>query len=158
MQTGPSAAADSAPPARRPSLRESVPPVQLESSAMPLRSLPASGPSSAAGQPASQAGASTRTSERPRRDSLAPGARESLPRASTPPMRRPPLLAAPPVRAAEPSTGAARREGLLLAAYVVVFVVGVWTVVVSELSPPEPATLRPQTVTPPTQSSLPAGK
>ena len=61
------------------------------------------------------------------------------------------------VRVDEPSRGAARREGVLLAAYVVLFVIGVWTVVVAELSPQEPDNLHPQTVTAPPQKPQSAG-
>jgi hypothetical protein len=57
----------------------------------------------------------------------------------------------------EPSRGAARREGVLLAGYVVLFVIGVWTVVVAELSPQEPDSLHPQAVTAPTQKPQSAG-
>jgi len=46
---------------------------------------------------------------------------------------------------------------VLLTAFVVLFVVGVWTVVVAELSPQEPDNLHPQTVTMPTQKPQSAG-
>ncbi len=39
----------------------------------------------------------------------------------------------------DPSEGARRRETLLLAAYLVLAAVGVWTVVVSELATQDPA-------------------
>lgn len=39
----------------------------------------------------------------------------------------------------DPTTGAARREGLLLAAFCALFVIGVWTVVASEFGAQEPA-------------------
>ena len=58
----------------------------------------------------------------------------------------------------EPTEGARRREGLLLAGYAVLFVVGVWTVLLSQLATPEPAPRDTPTVTPPTNPSSPAAK
>jgi hypothetical protein len=46
---------------------------------------------------------------------------------------------------------------VLLGAFAVLFVIGVWTVVVAELSPQEPDNLHPQTVTVPTQKPQPTG-
>jgi hypothetical protein len=63
----------------------------------------------------------------------------------------------PAIRPDEPSQGAARREGFLLGAFVVLFVIGVWTVIVAEFSPQEPDNLHPQTVTLPTQKPQSAG-
>ena len=63
-----------------------------------------------------------------------------------------------PVRAPEPSHGANRREGLLLAGYVLLFLIGVWTVVVSELSPQQPAAPTNLNVMPPTQQTKADGK
>jgi len=58
----------------------------------------------------------------------------------------------------EPTRGARLREGILLVAYACLFVAGVWTVVVSELSTQEPAPLHPQTVAAPTKNDAPSGK
>jgi hypothetical protein len=95
------------------------------------------------------------------RKSFPPPRRESVPggRPSGVPARMQTARVAskPFVRPAEPSVGAARREGVLLAAFAVLFVVGVWTVVVAELSPQEPDNLHPQTVTLPTQKPQAAG-
>jgi hypothetical protein len=63
-----------------------------------------------------------------------------------------------PARAPLPSVGANRREGLLLAAYAVLFVIAVWTVVVSELAPDAPAARSGPNVTPPTPSAQQVGK
>lgn len=60
---------------------------------------------------------------------------------------------APSPRPQEPSQGAARREGVLLVAYLILFVVGVWSVVASELGPQEPASTPKQSVTPATEKS-----
>lgn len=60
--------------------------------------------------------------------------------------------------AADPARGARRREGMLLAAYALLFLIGVWTVAVSELSPQEPSSLHPSTVRPPTQGPQHTGK
>ncbi|MDB4989074.1 MAG: hypothetical protein JWN04_4252 [Myxococcaceae bacterium] len=54
-------------------------------------------------------------------------------------------------REQNPEHGARRREGLLLGAYAVMFVVGVWTVAVAELAPPQPLSTRPSIVTQPTE-------
>ena len=56
-------------------------------------------------------------------------------------------------RLSEPTHGARRREGLLLVGYVLVLMIGVWTVVVSELGVQEPASAHGETVTSRTQKS-----
>jgi len=53
----------------------------------------------------------------------------------------------------EPTYGAGRREGVLLGAYALLLIVGVWTVVVSELGTQEPASVGSESVTSPTQKS-----
>jgi hypothetical protein len=53
----------------------------------------------------------------------------------------------------EPTFGARRREGLLLAGYLLALVVGVWTVVASELGAQEPASGHAEKVAPPTKNS-----
>lgn len=53
----------------------------------------------------------------------------------------------------EPTRGARRREGLLLVGYLLVLLIGVWTVVASELGVQEPASAHGETVTPRTQKS-----
>jgi hypothetical protein len=58
----------------------------------------------------------------------------------------------------EPTDGARRREGLLLGGYAVLFVIGVWTVVVSQLAAPEPAARDTAGVPLPTNKSGSAGK
>lgn len=57
----------------------------------------------------------------------------------------------------DPSEGARLREGLLLGAYAVLLGVGVWTVVVAELSSQDPATAHPQVVTETTEKPPPSG-
>ena len=57
-----------------------------------------------------------------------------------------------------PLAGARRREGLLLAGYILLFVIGVWTVVASELGAQDPASLHSKTVGEPTEKSAPSGK
>lgn len=63
-----------------------------------------------------------------------------------------------PVQAADPARGARRREVFLLAAYGVLFIIGVWTVVASELTPDSTDTARHGRVAEPTQKSQSAGK
>jgi hypothetical protein len=58
----------------------------------------------------------------------------------------------------EPTAGARRREGVLLGAYALLFVLGVWTVVLSELDTQEPKSRDTQTVLLPTKKSSPASK
>jgi hypothetical protein len=57
----------------------------------------------------------------------------------------------------DPTEGARVREGLLLAAYFVLAVIGVWTVVVSELSTQDPARREGSPVPLSAQKSTPAG-
>ena len=58
----------------------------------------------------------------------------------------------------DPTTGAARREGLLLAAFCVLFVIGVWTVVASEFGTQEPAPRTAPNVSASTESQTPPSK
>jgi hypothetical protein len=53
----------------------------------------------------------------------------------------------------DPALGARRREALLLAGFVIVFVLGVWTVVVTELVPQEPPSGHAAKVAPPTKTT-----
>jgi S-adenosylmethionine hydrolase len=55
--------------------------------------------------------------------------------------------------ASDPTVGARRREVMLLAGYLVVFIIGVWTVVASELGAQEPASAHAEKVAIPTQKS-----
>ena len=57
-----------------------------------------------------------------------------------------------------PLSGANRREGLLLAAYVLLFVIGVWTVAAAELDTQEPGSLHLDNVGQATENAAPAGK
>jgi hypothetical protein len=57
-----------------------------------------------------------------------------------------------------PLAGARRREGLLLAGYILLFVIGVWTVVASEFGAQEPASLHADKVGETTEKPAPAGK
>ena len=57
-----------------------------------------------------------------------------------------------------PLAGARRREGLLLAGYILLFVVGVWTVVASEFGAQEPASLHAESVGETTERSARSGK
>ena len=57
-----------------------------------------------------------------------------------------------------PSEGANGREGFLLAAYALLFVIGVWTVVASELDTQEPGSLHPDNVGQITEKAAPSGK
>jgi hypothetical protein len=57
-----------------------------------------------------------------------------------------------------PLAGARRREGLLLAGYILLFVIGVWTVVASELGAQDPASLHEGNVGQTTETPPPPGK
>jgi hypothetical protein len=60
--------------------------------------------------------------------------------------------------AVSPLAGARRREGLLLTAYALLFVIGVWTVVASELDAQDPAQVHPDNVGQTTENRAPPGK
>ena len=57
-----------------------------------------------------------------------------------------------------PLAGARRREGLLLAGFILLFVVGVWTVVASEFGAQEPASLHSEKVGESTERAAPPSK
>ena len=58
----------------------------------------------------------------------------------------------------DPTEGALRREGVLLAAFCALFIVGVWTVVASEFGTQEPVRREVLTVSPSTESQGPPSK
>lgn len=57
-----------------------------------------------------------------------------------------------------PLSGANRREGLLLVAYVLLFVIGVWTVVEAELDTQDPGSGHAGNVGQATEKATPSGK